>query len=98
MGSEKVSQLPFSGLCDGVNAPVHVTTRCRVEGIRKSTLALKASFVLCKLAGHVGTLGPGYNCMGSLHVKDCSSALLLMLKTGVEGNGDTGAEGTCAFR
>ena len=64
-------------------------------GIRKTSSVLRLYAGFAVQAGFAGTWGPGYNRVGSLHVKDCADALVIMFKAALEGKADEGRDGLC---
>ncbi|KAK0206697.1 hypothetical protein DFS33DRAFT_1372937 [Desarmillaria ectypa] len=46
-----------------------------------------------KRIGRAGTWGPGANVMPNMHIKDCASACLTVLKAALDGKAQEGAEG-----
>ena len=64
-------------------------------GIRKTSSVLRLYAGFAVQAGFAGTWGPGYNRVGSLHVKDCAEALVILFKAALEGKADEGRDGLC---
>ncbi|KAJ3507823.1 hypothetical protein NLJ89_g6086 [Agrocybe chaxingu] len=63
------------------------------EGITKGSAAIRVFLSVCKVAGFMGTWGPGYNAMSTIHVKDAANALLTIFEAALQGKADEGAEG-----
>jgi len=63
------------------------------DGIRKTSQILRLYAGFAVQARFAGTWGPGYNRAGSLHVKDCANALVIMFKAALEGKSDEGCDG-----
>ncbi|KAF9493518.1 NAD(P)-binding protein [Pleurotus eryngii] len=63
------------------------------EGMQKVTLPVRIFLDMFQRNGGAGTWGPGLVKMNNIHVKDVSSALLVVLKAALEGKADEGAEG-----
>ncbi len=74
---------------------LHIEERC-VVGMQKVTLPVRIFLDMFQRNGSAGTWGPGLVKMNNIHVKDVSSALLIVLKAALEGKADEGAEGICA--
>ncbi|TFK76181.1 NAD(P)-binding protein [Pluteus cervinus] len=62
-------------------------------GLQRTTLALRIYTEMAKQFGYVGTFAAGLNGMQNIHVKDCASALLIMLQAAIDGRADVGTEG-----
>ncbi len=58
-------------------------------------MALRIYTEMAKQFGYVGTFAAGLNGMQNIHVKDCASALLIMLQAAIDGRADVGTEGIC---
>ncbi|KAF9060360.1 hypothetical protein BDP27DRAFT_1430202 [Rhodocollybia butyracea] len=54
-------------------------------GIQKVTLPLRLYLSLASQAGHVGTIGPGRNVVGCIHIKDVANAVSAVLDGALKG-------------
>ncbi|TFK73045.1 NAD(P)-binding protein [Pluteus cervinus] len=64
-----------------------------VIGLQRTTVALRVYTDLAKGFGYAGTFGAGLAGMNNIHVKDCASALLIILQAALDGRADVGTEG-----
>ncbi|KAK0461987.1 uncharacterized protein EV420DRAFT_139887 [Desarmillaria tabescens] len=63
------------------------------ERVQKTTMPLRYFRDMYKQIGRAGTWGPGANVMPNVHVKDCASACLTVLKAALDGKAQEGPEG-----
>ncbi|PBL02702.1 NAD(P)-binding protein [Armillaria gallica] len=63
------------------------------EGVQKTTTPVRYFRDTYTRIGRAGTWGPGANVMPNVHVKDCASACLTVLKAAIDGKAQEGAEG-----
>lgn len=66
-------------------------------GVQKTTMPIRYFRDMYTQIGRAGTWGPGANVMPNVHVKDCASTCLTVLKAALDGKAQEGAEGLCEY-
>ena len=65
--------------------------------VQKTTMWLRIFSQMAKNVGYSGTWGPGEISQGNIHVKDCASALVLLLEAALAGKAGEGKDGLCEY-